>query len=536
MTHVATAPHEAEGHLIFPEHGLSPYWAVSKLLHQGFNGYSGEVNFEHDGDPWHVKLAYSDSNIAPRPSDGISRSTLYEYEIHCEGLGQKKAHFNVSPRFEEMRNPDGEILRIPWQPGGEGVDVDFHGSNLEPEEYPSLLRAAFCALADEAALMVRRDYFTEVHDSSNLYTYEQHVRLSRDMAQKLVRAGGTFYRLFFLLSSEQGTKWIFAGDNEEIVGKNHRLKLWPEAAQKLMPTNSRGKQLKCYHPKYVRSEETGDDALFHPKFGVLLKKAFNDGRAFAWGDLRELRREIEETVINVLPWAGIPTDPHSPGTYIEDDHFAPAESDIRIARYDDPSPEIEAHEEALLVTTLRELSEGAGEMVYELATDGGRHYEELADDTGYSVSTIYRYLQELGDLVRNDNGDLDLRSLKFKQEVAAIAEQTDRFVRSKADRAAKLINSETREAADSALQNWMTKWAVDLARGDDGAVDGFRIGTLVSVAKSDPLLPHISEAIKEGRRAWIRAGRDAVQYERMMFESSADGEEWFTRRVSSWIG
>jgi Cdc6-like AAA superfamily ATPase len=36
-----------------------------------------------------------------------------------------------------------------------------------------------------------------------------------------------------------------------------------------------------------------------------------------------------------------------------------------------------------------------------LATDGGQaHYDELSDDTGYSVSQIYRALEEIGDILR----------------------------------------------------------------------------------------------------------------------------------------
>ncbi|WP_224268564.1 hypothetical protein [Haloprofundus salinisoli] len=536
MAHVATAPHEVEGHMKFHENGLSPYWAVAKLLHQGFDGYSGEVHFEFEDEPWNVKLTYSDSGIAPRPTDHVNRDVLREYDIHCEGLGEKKAHYNVSPRFEDMRSPDDDRLSIPWEPGGEGVDVDFKGSNVEPEKYPPHLRAAFRALADEAAMMVRRDYFTELHDSSNIYTYERYVRISRDMSMKLVRSGGTFYRLFFLLSSEEGTKWVFAGDNEEIIGKNHRLKLWPEAASMVIPTHSRGKQLKCYHPKYVRNEETDKDALSSPKFGVLLKKAFNDGKAFSWDEHRDLRHEIEETLVNVLSWAGIPVQPGAPGTFIEDDHFVPEESDVRISRYDNPAPEIEATQEALILKTMRDISDGAESMVFELATDGGRHYDDLADEMGVSTSSIYRWLSELGDVIRNENGKFELRSMKFKQEIAAIAERTERAVRKGADSVARLANQQAREERDGALQKWMNKWGVELAQSDDDALNGFRIGTLVSEMKSDPVLPYLGEALREGLEAWTNVGRDRLVFEKMMFESSADDEDWFTRRAGDWIG
>ncbi len=160
--------------------------------------------------------------------------------------------------------------------------------------------------------------------------------------------------------------------------------------------------------------------------------------------------------------AGLP----DPTTYVEDDHFTPVESDQEVARFEDPTPEIEARQDALLVTTLRELSGSASEVVESLATDGGQHYTELAENTETSASTIYRALRQLDALARNDDGNVDLASEKLRQEIVGIVERTDDHLRSAADRACKLVNLETRQAADSALQQWMKRI---LCIGQDGS-------------------------------------------------------------------
>ncbi|MFP8888322.1 hypothetical protein ACLI4U_00935 [Natrialbaceae archaeon A-CW2] len=81
MSHVATAPHECEGNLIFTENGLSPYWIVGKLLTSGFGGYSGEIETEIDGEEWTLTLTYQKSGIAPRLEDSIGGDRLYEFRI-----------------------------------------------------------------------------------------------------------------------------------------------------------------------------------------------------------------------------------------------------------------------------------------------------------------------------------------------------------------------------------------------------------------------------------------------------------------------
>jgi transposase len=258
--------------------------------------------------------------------------------------------------------------------------------------------------------------------------------------------------------------------------------------------------------KHVDAQE---GATEHPKFGVLVNKSLNGGEAIPWGDRHEVRREIEETIVNVLDWSGVPTDPDA-DVWVEDDHFSPTESDTKIARVDDPTPQLEAEQQSLLLRTMREVGEGPTELVEKLATDGGTRYDDAAADLGVGTSTIYRWLSDLGDLVNNERGRLDLASEKLRQEVAAIAEQAENSVASAASRVCKLVNMD-RDGDESALQRWMNTYAVEIDRATDDGAGEVRIDTVLSTirGRSEPML---TEVLEEGRTAWRRAGFDAAEF------------------------
>ncbi len=81
----------------------------------------------------------------------------------------------------------------------------------------------------------------------------------------------------------------------------------------------------------------------------------------------------------------------------------------------------------------------------------GVHYGELAKETGYSVSQIYRAIEEPVGLVTSDNGLVTFSSTKIRQEVAALVDGFEIELKSTADRLAHLRNVDLCGAADSAL-------------------------------------------------------------------------------------
>lgn len=527
MSHIRTQAHELEGNLHFAPtgddeyDGLAPYRLSSQFFYTRYDEYGDTVGTDVDGELWTVEPSYRGTGIAARPSDDLS-GELLGFVLKGRGPGEKKATFQIEPRFEHMVSHDTrEELPIPWNaPGGvDGINVKFQGSNVEPDEYPRLLRAFVDAIATELGTTARTAYFRDPLPSSNIYAYERYARPVIGMGKKLVRKSGAFHRLFMLLSTQDGARGQYTWDNEEVLGHLHTFKLHPESASELAPDHTLGKQLKHYR---LRNPDAGDEATIHPKFGVLVNQKLNDGEAIPWDERHDVRREIEETIINVLDWAGIPIQP-DPTTYVADDHFSVEASELDIERFADPTPELEAQQDALLMRTLRDLSPSGKDVLEELATDGGQHYRDLADETDTSISTIYRALDELRDLVRNDDGHVGIVSEQLRQEIEAIVEQTEGQLASAADRAAKLVNLGTRQVADAGLRQWLDKYGVELVQAtDDDDRARLRFDTVLSRLKGREE-PHPRDVLQEGLDAWQRAGRSVDRFRDAIIEATIDG-------------
>jgi len=510
MTQVATAPHECKGHLYHVEHGLRPYWALTRLLIDDYDGH-GEIETTLDGETWTVELAYQKSGFAPRPQDDVD-TRLYEVNITAKGYGERKVHFNLSPRFPEMEHYEtGDRITHPFDEiePDTGLDVHFQGSNLEPDEYRDLLPRFAHALADGADTRLRRGYLRgRVHALSNIYEYERYVRITREMNKKLIGRGGVMQKLTLLLADEKGTRAEYSIDNEDVIGKHHAVKLKPSAVEKLLPRHRRGRQIKSYLPNNPESFDADDD-LYHPKVGVLLRRSLNDGDAFDWGARDELTDRIDETIINTLAWSDVPFK--SGGTtFVSDRHFRAAPTDESVPVYDDPTPEIEADQDHVLVTALREMTDADEAIVGSLVTDGGeQHPAELAESSGTSLSTVYRALQRLDGVLDNDDASVRFTSRKIAEEVQGIVESTEYQLDNAADRIASLLNTDARQAASSAFQRWADRYGAEVELdGDDMTI---RIGTILSRFKSaDVPQPILDDVLDEMIEAWSADGRDVT--------------------------
>jgi transposase len=181
-----------------------------------------------------------------------------------------------------------------------------------------------------------------------------------------------------------------------------------------------------------------------------------------------------------------------------------------------------------------DLSDGANELLQEVATDGGTHYTEAADDLGVSTSSIYRWLSELGDLVRNENGELSLVSQKLEREVAAIAERAEQAVTAGAERICRLVNQQ-RDGSESALQRWMNTYGVEIDDGRGDQEGRIRIDELLSELRWTDQ-PRISDVLEEGRSAWQRAGLDVARFDAMRIEASLAMNGDARGRARKWIG
>lgn len=518
--HIRPHVHESKMFLHFGDYGLSPYWALRNLVIHELDG-AGDITTEINGEPWRITIGYSDSGIAPRPSDSLQRDVLRDWELHLDGPGEAKAHYQIRARYDDMRGPDGDRKSIPW-PGGEGLDILAQSSNVPLDAALTLLRIGIDHLADSVDVDLNGNYLRNPLPSSNITTVEYYVRFKRQYAMKLVRSDGVFYRLMHLLADEEGTEWVYSADNSEIVGYRHAFELDPTSMRKLGPTYSAGVRLKTYHPKHVRTKESSDDPLSSPKYGVAFHKSI-DGESRAWSERDELRHELEDILINTLEWADVPTEP-DPTTYVADDHFDVEESEIPVGRRSDPTPELEAEQESVLLRVLSDLTPSAKEATKALATDGGDgiHYSELADETGTSVSTIYRVLDELGEAVKSDRGMVQFTSEKIRQEIIAMVDRFEELTNNTVDAVAELANIDLRSRADSAVEKWMAKYGADLVDVDaDGGT--LRFDAVLSELRSLQE-PRVQEVLSEGLEAWASTGRDRLQFLELRVEAEVRNE------------
>jgi len=486
--------------------GLDFYNAVADLLINECDGYVEAPEIHIKGESCDLRLNYSGSGIAPRPSDPIDSETLYEFDLHVDGEGERKANFNISPRFQNMYKPDGESLTFPFDhtPADEGVTVHVNSSNIALDDLPRLFSRAMFELADEAGVGLYHGYL-EGPFGGRITAVERYLRITRSMNEKLIGSGGLLDRMAMLLTDQEGTSGHYRFDNEEERGHHHAIRHNSEAARTLIDHHSLGGQIKTYLPKDP-DEHDPDDPLYHPKVGTKLIKKRNAGGSVPWSDRDSITRELDERLLSVLSWAGIPTEAGGT-TYVEDWHFEAQPADDPVAMHADPLPHLEARQEHLLLTCLRDMAPADAEFTETLATDGGMHARDLADETGYSLSTVYRMLQRLDGVVESENGHVQFVSQNIRETVRSLVESVENTIASTADRLGELVNMDLRQSASSAFDKWLAKYGaeVDWPEHDDGEVR-VRLDTLLSSMFSDSR-PSPEIVIEEMYTAWQKDGR-----------------------------
>ncbi|QSX00886.1 DNA-binding protein [Haloterrigena alkaliphila] len=510
MSQVETTPHEIEGRWKWPDWGRGPYDALSSvMLGPPVEGYL-ELDVEIDGEPWHLKVSYSKSGFAPRLSDGINAERLYEWDIVGRGRGERKASFNISPRFPNMRHWEtGDRLQLPWenQVGDvDGVDVEYHTSNIEPERGLELLPEFYAAIFDEANERVHPEYFrTEPHSASRMWAYERYVRIRREWAEKLSSAG-VLQKIAHYLSDLEGVKAELHIDNEEVVNHQNRLFLNPASAAKLLPGHTYGRKFEIYQLKDPDAVSK-DHPSYHPKVEVLVNKSMNDGEAWAWADRHAVTKQIEETLLNALHWEDIPLGPDGNGVYVADDHFDAVAREKPVELYEDPTPRLEAKSDHLLITTLRDMGETARDVTERVATDGGATVDGLADQLGKHPATIYRAIEDLGDVLELDQGDISFRARKYREELRALVESAEYAIESYADRMQHLMGLADHVAKSSPFQKWLAQNGADLEFDGQGEPRRMRIDTILSRLKSDSF-ENVATIASEALEKWSKSGND----------------------------
>ncbi len=280
----------------------------------------------------------------------------------------------------------------------------------------------------------------------------------------------------------------------------------PTSAGELLPGHTYGRKFEIYQladPDAVSK----DHPSYHPKVEVLVNKSMNDGEAWAWADRHEVTEQIEETLLNALHWEDIPLGPDGSGVYVADDHFDAVARDDPVELYEDPTPRLEAKSDHLLMTTLRDMGETARDVSETVATDGGATVDDLADQLGKHPATIYRAINDLGEILELDQGDVSFRARKYREELRALVESAEYAIESYADRMQHIMGLADHVAESSPFQEWLAKNGADLEFDDQGEPRRMRIDTILSRLKADSF-ENVRTIASETLEKWSRSGND----------------------------
>jgi len=224
VSQVETTPHEIEGRWKWPDWGRGPYDALSSvMLGDPFEGTSRSTA---SPGTWRCATASPGSLPDCRTGSTPNGST--------SGISWAVGAASGKPRTISARGSrtcvTGKAARSCSSRGkirvGEvdGVDVEFHTSNIEPDRGLELLPEFFGAVFDHANERIHSDYFrAEPHEASRMWAYERYVRIRREWAEKLSSAS-VLQKVAHYLSDLEGVKAeLHINNNKEAINHQNRL-------------------------------------------------------------------------------------------------------------------------------------------------------------------------------------------------------------------------------------------------------------------------------------------------------------------------
>lgn len=233
-------------------------------------------------------------------------------------------------------------------------------------------------------------------------------------------------RIFEYVDGHGKFRELREDDRKGVEGYHHRTRFDSAGSAALIPGHGYGKRIKHYHPEHPRSDPS--DPLYHPKVGVSIQTDLNTDGAVPWADRGELREELDETLLNLLSWSGLPTRPNGE-TYVEDAYFTPTDSARSVTLIEDPTPGMEYEQLEVALSTLfgdpedpddEGLNATEREAARVLADGGEQDVSALAEAIGRSKRTMYRVLDALSEVATNRNGTVGFASDYLAEQFAAL--------------------------------------------------------------------------------------------------------------------
>ncbi|WP_247729484.1 hypothetical protein [Halovivax limisalsi] len=468
--------HEFDAHFHMVRDGLKPYYGLDRTRkdHDWKNAGKPTATFEIDGETWHACLDFDDQPIVPweDPSYRLNSAYLYRIYFVCDdgtydderadrSKRVKGGTVTIRPRWPNMKKRDdetGQVSKVQgyMDLGVPYLDAQVQASNVDFERYPDLLAEA------AAAFDVPRRYFDEFAESSNIKDAAVYARVVSDESGPIYAPDGPLARIHSLLEGDRSGYRKHVEDNRDRPGDMVTTVVDGDRARKLIRGHRLGKEIKHY---YMKDPDTYDEDEFgsHPKLEVAFQTSVTDETVY-WDreddelDRQDLRRELEETLANVLEWAGF--DVTGGDRYFEDEYFDPDDREQRTLKLVDcPLPEIESEQEAAVMRLWGDMNPSGRAVTETLLSDGGEvSPADAAEKTGYCYDTVLRVVDRLEGVVRHTYGQLEIES-------DYVAEALIKRVRSSAEQFTREIGSATMQVAEDAqgiasdaLDAWRTRY------------------------------------------------------------------------------
>ncbi|WP_135304129.1 DUF7845 domain-containing protein [Haloarcula amylovorans] len=457
-------PHRIGAHTIFDNGGLSPYWAMVSQYEPDLD--EREETFTFDDIEYEIVRSSHWQGKIEAPPSATFDGAMNEYKLGVYAAddphNELGADFTFRPGFPKACHVEtGDLIGGMPTECPESVRVQIESTNLSQFEVLGLLQSLASYLSIDAG------YFVEAHEWSRIYALELYGRIERDTATGKVAGKGGVLEHLSQFSNGRG-RGEHHWDHEAIKGHYEAVALSPDNWKRLLPDQTLAKRLKCYQPKWVRSETSSDDPLFHHKIECQYwADYYPDGESpIQWTGYDTAVAEFRETVVNALHWAGVDFAPDS-DVWIEDPYFEPGQADDAVGVRPNPMPDLEQQTRADAADQLAGpgTSEGAWDVLVAMTDGGGRHYQEVADEAGKSASTVYRAAERFADIIEVDNGMVRFRDGVVRDQIEEIAERwqstketTMDSLKRVADRASPFSRRDDGEP--SALERWANRHGI----------------------------------------------------------------------------
>ena len=456
--YIVPAPHEFAANFLFNEHSLAPFFAADSRVKEGDG--SQRAVFTDQGEEWTVTLYYQPSNIV-HPGERLPSGTAWrldemrEFRMkiarHSEEdpVGEQSFNAHLAPRWAgmEAESNDGTTHQISVPDGlREAINIRVQGSNIEFSRYRRLLRKAASAVG------IRSEYFEDLHEFSNVQDAERYVRVHRNDSGPIHSRDGPIASMGHLLEHDrQGYRKVVQNDEDghgrTRPGYYHTVTLDPRRIREAFPTHALPKEVKHYYMKDPDNYDP-DEFGWHPKLEIGYQTSVTD-RTVYWDrdddelDRHDLRRELEELLVNVLDWSGL--DLTGGEQYQKDAYFKPDDRERRSLKLVDcPLPEIESQQEQTIMRLWGDMNPSDRAVVDTLLTDGGEiSPQDAADETGFCYDTILRAVDRLEGFVEHTYGELAIESDYAAQAML-------KRVRSAEEQFRRSIGSTAMQVADDA--------------------------------------------------------------------------------------